>query len=250
MLSFFKKQKTLPTSPVKGLEEGRYEGPPPKDLLQRGELEKLFWGADGPIVHKWHHYLALYERYFGAFRGKKVKMLEIGVFKGGSLEMWRRWLGPDAILFGVDIDKTCAAFDGVHGKVRIGSQDDPEFLKAVVDEMGGVDIVLDDGSHESPHIRTSFETLYPILNEGGLYMVEDLHATYWSDFRGGYQHPQSFMSDVKQLIDDMHHWYHDHGEKVRAAQGMLTGIHIHDSMVVFEKARVARPFHSQHGQTV
>jgi len=90
-------------------------------------------------------------------------------------------------------------------------------------------------------------TLFPRLSEGGLYMIEDLHAAYWPEYGGGYNTPTSFMQDVRTMIDDMHHWYHDHGEKIAAAAGHLSGLHVHDSLVVIEKNRVPRPLQSNRG---
>lgn len=172
-------------------------------------VEEIFWNHDGPVIHKWHHYLPLYDRHFTPWRDKPLRMLEIGVSKGGSLAMWRRFFGTEAVIFGIDIDPTCARFDGIDGRVRIGSQADAAFLASVVAEMGGVDIVLDDGSHMSGHMRSSLETLFPLLSDGGLYVIEDLHAAYWQDFGGGYRAEGSFMTTIKTMIDDMHHWYHD-----------------------------------------
>ncbi|WP_432676134.1 class I SAM-dependent methyltransferase [Nioella aestuarii] len=213
-----------------------------------GDLERFFWSNDGPIVHKWLHYFPIYERYFGAFKGKPVRFLEIGVSKGGSLDMWRSYFGPEAVIFGIDIDPNCAEFDGRSGAVRIGSQDDPEFLAKVVEEMGGLDLVLDDGSHHSRHIRKSLDTLFPLLSDGGVYMIEDLHAAYWPSFGGGYRRPSSFMEVVKVMIDDMHHWYHSRGEKVQATAGGLSGLHVHDSITVLEKQALSRPAHAQRGR--
>lgn len=219
-------------------------GDRPEDGRTPGPLEAMFWDNQGPVVHKWLHYLPLYDRYLAPYRNRPVRMLEIGVYKGGSLALWRRYFGPSAIIFGIDIDPDCARFDGQDGQVRIGSQADPAFLTVVADEMGGVDIVLDDGSHDSRHIRTSFGTLFPRLSEGGIYIIEDLHAAYWSDYSGGYDAPGSFMQDVKTLIDDLHHWYHDHGERIAAAAGHLAGLHIHDSLVVLKKQAPHPPQHT------
>lgn len=224
-----------------------------------GPIELAFFGHKRRIVHKWHHYLPLYDRYFSPFREgfpdasggsarRPLRMLEIGVSFGGSLEIWRDYFGREAVLFGVDVNPACAAFDGEGGNaIRIGSQDDPAFLRRVVDEMGGVDIVLDDGSHMAAHQRASFETLFPTLSEGGLYVVEDLHTAYWRDFGGGYRSDQSFVAKLKQMIDDMHHWYHKAGEQVSAAAGLVGGLHIHDSIAFIEKTRVAPPAHSRRG---
>nr|WP_322866020.1 class I SAM-dependent methyltransferase [Aquicoccus sp. G2-2]MEA1113294.1 class I SAM-dependent methyltransferase [Aquicoccus sp. G2-2] len=224
-----------------------YDGARPESDAPKGGIEDLFWSNTGPVVHKWHHYLPIYQRYFERFVDTPVRILEIGVSKGGSLQLWRRFFGPQAVIFGIDINPDCAQFDGQAGQVRIGSQDDAGFLNSVVDEMGGLDIVLDDGSHVSRHIRASLEALYPRLGDGGVYMIEDLHAAYWPSFGGGYGKSRSFMSDVKQIIDDMHHWYHLEGEKVRPTAGHVAGLHVYDSIVVLEKERVMAPKHSQIG---
>lgn len=113
--------------------------------------------------------------------------------------------------------------------------------------MGGLDFVLDDGSHDSKHIVTSLNTLYPLLSDGGLYMIEDLHTAYWHTFSGGYAAPSSFMTCVKTMIDDIHHWYHAHGQKIAATADNLGGIHIHDSIVVLDKQTVTEPRHSEVG---
>lgn len=198
-------------------------------------------------MHKWHHYLPIYERYFSPYRTLKPRFLEVGVSKGGSLSLWRKYFGPDAVIFGIDIDPSCAALDGKYGQVRIGSQDDPEFLVNVVKEMGGVDIVLDDGSHFSKHIRASLNILFPLLEDGGVYMIEDLHATYWRTHEGGYQEPDSFIGDIRQMYDDMHHWYHGEGQKIEATANKLSALHLYDSIAVLEKSMVQQPRHSRVG---
>ena len=225
-----------------------HAGPRPDDGLEPGPIERLFWEGEGPTVHKWHHYMPLYDRYFAPFRalpgGRPVRLLEIGVFQGGSLWMWRRFFGPDAVIAGIDVDPRCAGLDGREGMVRIGSQDDPEFVAGVVDEMGGIDILLDDGSHDSRHMCATLGILFPRLAQGGLYVIEDAHAAYWPDLSGGYDAPQGLMADVKRMIDDMHHWYHDRGEVVAATAGQLAGLHVHDSVIVLEKRAAVAPKHT------
>ena len=212
-----------------------------------GELLEIYAANKGAVVHKWHHYLPLYERYFGAWRGRPVRFLEIGVSKGGSLQMWRKWLGDKAVLCGIDINPACAEFDGQAGMVRIGSQDDPAFLKSVVEEMGGIDLVLDDGSHRMAHIKASLAALFPLLEVGGTYMIEDLQTAYWPKFGGGYDEPGNFFRHLGEVIDDMHGWYHPHRPRHPETAGFVTGIHVHDSIAVLDKAPVRRPVHSRIG---
>jgi hypothetical protein len=212
-----------------------------------GDLLRIFAGMSDVMVHKWHHYIPLYERYFGQFRGTGFRFLEIGVSKGGSMRMWRDYFGEDAVIFGVDIDPDCARFDGQGGQVRIGSQDDPDFLAKVIEEMGGVDVILDDGSHMMRHLRQSLKILFPRLAPGGVYMIEDLQTSYWGTYEGGYGKPANFFNAVGEIIDDMHHWYHTHGVTWPGVGDAVSGVHVHDSITVFEKGPVHRPVHSQVG---
>lgn len=220
----------------------------PDGARERPGIEGLFWSHEGPVVHKWHHYLPIYERHFAGYRDTRPRFLEIGVSRGGSIDLWREYFGPEAVIFGIDVDPACARLDGRSGSVRIGSQDDRGFLESVVGEISGLDIVLDDGSHYSRHIRASLQFLFPLLSDGGLYVVEDLHATYWPSHEGGYRTPGSFMNDITQMYDDMHHWYHDRGQKVAATADHLAAIHLYDSVAVFEKRLVERPRHSKVGR--
>ncbi|TVP71993.1 MAG: class I SAM-dependent methyltransferase [Rhodobacteraceae bacterium] len=212
-----------------------------KPAQYSGAMEEFFWENKERAIHKWLHYLPIYERHFAAFRNRPVKVLEIGVQNGGSARMWRDWFGPEAVIFGIDIDPDCAVANGEAAQIRIGSQADPEFLRATVAEMGGLDVVIDDGSHVMSHIHESFRTLFPLLSEGGVYLVEDLHTAYWSDFEGGYRRQSSFLETAKTMIDDMHCWYHGFGQQERASANALGGLHFYDSIVVIDKVAMTPP---------
>lgn len=218
-----------------------------KKYQHNSDLLEIFATNKDFTVNKWHHYIPLYERYFSPFRGRKIRILEIGVWKGGSLKMWRKYFGDDAIIFGIDINPECNKFDGLDGQVRIGSQVDGPFLESVVKEMGGLDIVLDDGSHHMKHIPVSLKYLFPYLNNGGVYMIEDLHTSYSQTYGGGYRAKANFFEFLRDLVDDMHHWYHIKGLKQAVISKECTGIHIHDSIVVLEKNKVYEPVFSEIG---
>ena len=232
---------------------GQYEFPKNLDVREDIQMKYNFSGAlldifvenKDNVVHKWHHYIPLYDKYFGNFRHRQVRFLEIGVSKGGSLQMWRKYFGEDAIIFGIDIDPECEKYNGLAGQVRIGSQADVNFLSSVVVEMGGIDIVLDDGSHRMDHIVASLRTLFPKLNHSGIYLIEDLHTAYWSGFGGGFGNKSNFFNIIRDVIDDMHHWYHGVGLKENLISDSCSSIHIHDSIVVLEKNKVYPPAHSQ-----
>jgi hypothetical protein len=205
------------------------------------DLARIVLNKQGRTVDKWLHYPEVYERHFSRFRNKPLRMLEIGVFRGGSLEMWREYFGPQAMIFGVDINSDCASFVDAPNQVRIGSQDSPDFLRSVVQEMGGVDIILDDGSHIARHQRASFDILFPLLAEGGLYAIEDMHTSYWpGGYEGGIRRAGTAIEMVKDLVDDMHGWYHNETHR-RAPKDQVKAVHIYDSISIVEKAKVDRP---------
>jgi hypothetical protein len=218
-----------------------------EDERNQSDLHRLFYGNQGPIVNKWKHYLSIYEKYFAPFRNKPGRFLEIGVFKGGSMRLWRQYFGPEAIIFGIDIDPECAVFNGQHAQVRIGSQDDPVFLDRIVSEMGGLDIVVDDGSHVSPHQIASFKFLFPRLSQGGIYICEDLHSNYWRGWhQGGYRRSSTFVEACKRLVDDIHSDFHSHGSSPISTE--IVAIHFYNSMVVIEKGLRERPSEIKIGQ--
>jgi cephalosporin hydroxylase len=213
----------------------------------QSELHKLFYSNADTLVFKWRHYLKIYEDHLSRFRNTPFHMLEIGVAQGGSLSLWRRYFGPEALLFGIDIDDRCRQFDKRDAHVRIGSQDDPAFLRSVVSEMGGVDVVLDDGSHMASHQLTSFQVLFPLLNEGGVYICEDLHAAHSPAFDGGYRRSGTFIEVAKQIVDDIHADFHDQPQSVPGAHRSIHGICFYNSMVVIEKRLQQEPRHVQVG---
>ena len=212
-----------------------------------GDLLQLYAENSDAQVHKWHHYIPLYDRYFTSYRNRPIRFLEIGVSRGGSLNLWRQYFGPAAVMFGIDINPDCATYNGRSAQVRIGSQADPVFLNRTVDEMGGIDIVLDDGSHQMDHVRASLDVLFPRLSDGGVYMIEDIHTAYARAYGGGLTAKGNFFADVRGMIDDMHHWYHrgPAGNAARAAT--ISGLHVHDSIVVIDKSAVYPPTHSRVG---
>jgi len=203
--------------------------------LYKGRCADIFFQNTGPGIFKWLHYLPIYDRLFQKYAGLPVKFLEIGVLSGGSMHMWRTYFGPLATIFGIDIDPDCLRYGGLAGEVRIGSQDDPEFLRAIVKEMGGVDIVLDDGSHVASHQRASFDVLFPLLSDGGLYVIEDLHTSYWPDYEGGLKRDGTALEFLKDKVDLMHEHYFTKGANNPGRIAPIASIQFFDSIAAVEK---------------
>ena len=212
------------------------------------DLWQDFLTNDGKMIHKWVHYFPIYEKHFEWYRNRSLTFLEIGVFKGGSLQMWQRYFGPLAKIIGIDIDEKCRACEQPGIFVRIGDQSDEGFLQSIIDEFGVPDVVLDDGSHQMNHINASFQFLYPKLPKNGVYLVEDVHTAYWSEFGGGTDKPESFVNQAKTFIDSLNA---DHSRGALPADFITRGtfsISFYDSVIAFEKGDVWRKEAPQMGR--
>ena len=206
-----------------------------------GPLLSSYLNVEQDMVMKWHHYLPVYEKILLPFRGKKISLLELGVAGGGSLQMWRKFLGNEAEIYGIDINPSCQNRARDYANVRIGSQADAEFLATVTSQMSSLNIVIDDGSHNMEHIKSSFEILFPQLSDGGIYIIEDLHAAYWKSCGGGYNSKENFFSYVRDLTDDMHSHYHDRAEKKPGLGKFVHSITVYDSMCIITKGSPQTP---------
>lgn len=193
---------------------------------------------------KWPWYPQHYETHFRSIRRRKMNILEIGIGGydqpeqgGGSLRVWRTYF-PNSRIFGIDI-----ADKSPHNEQRIktfrGSQIDPNFMETVVSEIGPIDIVIDDGSHVNEHVLWTFRYLFPHLSQNGLYVIEDLHTSYWRAFGGSTDQLDSTNTSVgflKRLVDGLN--YSEFETKRYHSQYTDThiiGLHFYHSMVFIQK---------------
>jgi len=132
----------------------------------------------GRGIWKWLHYFDIYHRHFAGFRDREVHVLEIGIYSGGSLRMWREYFGPKARIYGVDIEPGCKAFEDDSTKVFIGDQEDRDFWKRFKEQVPRLDIVIDDGGHISKQQVVTLEELLPHVRPGGIYLCEDVIAPF------------------------------------------------------------------------
>lgn len=199
--------------------------------------------TDERLLSKRAHYFDVYTRDLTRFRGRPVTFWEIGVFRGGSIPMWKAFFGGQARLIFVDIDPACKALEIPGTSVEIGNQADPAFLADLAATHGPFDVILDDGSHVCAHQIASFENLWPHLADGGVYMVEDCHTSYWPGFGGGYRNEASFIEYAKRMIDRMHSWYTDQDALFLfdPIAKELHSIRCYDSIVFAEKRQKAAP---------
>lgn len=212
-------------------------------------LREYFENNKGRVISKWLHYFDIYHRHFQKYRGSHMTLLEIGVFQGGSMRMWKDYFGHKARIFGIDIDPKCKGMEDEQVKIFIGDQEDRRFLNEVKEQIGEIHIVIDDGGHTVSQQITSFEELYPAVVDGGVYLVEDLHTSYWKEFGGGYKHPGSFIEFSKHLIDQLNAW-HSRDHKTFAVDEFTRhtiSMHYYDSVLVLEKALRTPPVTKETG---
>lgn len=219
-----------------------------------GSLWESLLSHQGRLVHKWTHYFPAYENHFSRYVNRPVTLWEIGVAQGGSLQLWKQYLGPYAQIVGLDIlDKSRYEEDQI--AVRVGDQSDPLVLQGLLDEFGPPNVVLDDGSHLMSDVRATFSFIYPRMANDGVYVVEDLHTAYWPEYGGGLRQPSSFVEVAKNLIDELNAEsafgaaliYRDAAlgpleQSVPPSEFSATtlSMHFYDSLIVFERGRHLR----------
>jgi hypothetical protein len=193
-----------------------------------------------------HWYIPHYERHFRNLRNKRLRILEIGVggygdpdSGGESLRMWKYYF-PKSSIYSLDIyDKTRIQEPRI--KIFQGSQNDPDFLHKIVAQMGGLDIVIDDGSHINEHVITSFRKLFPLLCEGGIYVIEDTQTSYWPKWGGDsydLNNPNTTMNLLKTLTDGLN--YQEIAKKNYQPSYFdqnIVSIHFYHNIVFIHKGR-------------
>lgn len=200
-----------------------------------GFLHKYFLNNSRKRLHKWVHYFDIYERHLERFRNTSPVMVEIGVMGGGSLAMWKEYLGPGSKIIGIDINPDCKTHEADDIEVVIGSQDDPAIIDGIFARYPRIDIVLDDGSHRMPHMIGSFELMYPRIQPNGVYIVEDTHTCYWKEYGGGVGREGSFMEFVKHKLDEINAVHTRGALPVSDFTRSTDCIACYDSVVVFER---------------
>lgn len=203
-------------------------------------------------VDRWHHYFDIYHRHFARFRGTPFTMVEIGIFNGGSLPMWRDYFGSKATIVGVDINPECVKFSEPGIEIMIGDQADRSFLREIGERHRDIAIVLDDGGHRMHQQITTFEELYPRLRPDGVYLCEDTHTSYMPVFGGGYLHADTFIETSKRLIDKLNAFHSPDTAALAPEEFTRTtdSLHFYDSVLVIEKKVRAAPHRVSYGKQV
>ena len=182
-------------------------------------LPKQLTGSDLRVA-KPAHYLRYYEQYFASLVEQEVNFLELGVYKGDSLELFARYFEKGLIL-GLDVNPVEREFSTARIKFYQGLQTDSALFERIwlENEISWLDIVIDDCSHIGSCTLESFKLLFPKLKPGGQYVIEDWGTGYWPKWPGGElfnatrhfsQNDEVFPSHqtgmpglIKQMVDEV-----------------------------------------------
>jgi hypothetical protein len=156
-----------------------------------------------------HNYCRQYDDLARGYRDKPIRLLEIGIFKGESLKIWREVFPNATTIVGVDITPDCKAYEDISRNifVEIGNATRAEVIHMLQAKYGPFDIIIDDGSHVNRDVIHSFELLFPLLNNYGLYIIEDT-ICYKSKPHIDTKYP-NHLDYFTRFIPFLNQWRHD-----------------------------------------
>lgn len=211
-----------------------------REQAQSPMTRYFFGNKAGRPLDKWPHYFPIYERYLSRFVGSDVRVLEIGVFRGGGIDLLADYLGPAARLVGFDIDPAARDLTDPRFPVVIGDQADPADLARVHEQHGPFDVIIDDGGHTVNQQITSAEVLFPLLKDDGVYLIEDVHTSYWDEYQDAGD--VTLLDWARDRLDDLNAYHFSEQEQLTTWQLHMRALHVYDSVVVIEKGVSYPPF--------
>ena len=137
------------------------------------------------------------------FRPRRV--VELGVYRGGTLYPWTRCSTDDAILVGIDTPGTPEEVNenfqkwlkpGQKGRIILADTKSPATRAEAMMFLGGpIDFLFHDGAHHYSHVKADLENFEPYVRSGGLVILADIGTNrapdvevqrYFNEVRGNY----------------------------------------------------------------
>jgi len=229
------------------------------------QLINIHKGKVGKVSDKWESYPIYYQELFEKIRDKPLRILEIGVQNGGSLETWERFFYNSQIIVGLDIDPRCASliFDSVKIKVVVGDVNSEQAFQNIVSISETFDLIIDDGSHTSNDVIASFLKFFPLLAPAGTFVVEDTHCVLQKTNPGGSDLPNArglydffykvsgmlnyeFWADIIPLDTYWRTFFKNNDIPACISDGSIDSIYFRNSIITIFKA--FSPGHFKRGQ--
>jgi hypothetical protein len=210
-----------------------------KKSQQAMEAENLrIYGAyrSSPYLSIKHtSYFHVYERLLSPYVGRSITFVEVGVYNGGSLFMWRDFFGQDARIIGIDLNPLARRWEKDGFEIWIGNQASPTFWKDFCETVGPIDICLDDGGHSNIQQIQTTSSVIPYIKDGGLMIVEDTHCSYMTQFGNPSRH--SFMSYAFDVVDAINSRFPGIKKSTNPMNEHVSSVSFQESIVAFHVNR-------------
>lgn len=201
-------------------------------------LREIYDTETTHYTSKWNNYFDIYETYLTKFRGQSPVVVECGIDNGGFLQVLHKYFGNGVQLFGIDLRPKITVEDlGLLGVAEIlqADQGNSYFWDTYTRDYPSPTIFLDDGSHFMHHQILTFERVFPHLEDGGYYFIEDTHSSYMPIFGGLLKKEGTFIEYCMRLVDMLHSDHIEGGYHAPEWMRWIKSISFYDSMVVVEK---------------
>ena len=201
-----------------------------RTINSKSEIFKTFTKVKNFSV-KWESYFHIYEKILEQYKEKKITFVEVGVSAGGSLQMWRDYLGDKARIIGIDLNPEAKILEKQGFEIFIGNQSDPKFWKKFYEQIGTIDILLDDGGHRNIQQINTVHNSIQNINDGGLIIVEDTHSNYLKEFKNPSYF--SFINFCNKIIENIHRRCAGINKNLNIYSEKVHSINFYESIVVF-----------------
>jgi hypothetical protein len=124
------------------------------------------------------NYFDIYDKLLTSYIGKRITLVEVGILDGGSLFLWREFLGEGARIIGVDLNPEAIKWREYGFEIFIGDQSDPQFWVEFFSIVGNIHVLLDDGGHRNDQQVVTVNSAIPYILDGGMIIVEDTHTSF------------------------------------------------------------------------
>ena len=133
-----------------------------------------------------HSYLPLYQNLLINKRETAKNVLEIGIYKGGSIKLWSDFF-TNANVYGLDIMHIDNVWEEIKNNEKIilhtssDAYDNDFFINNFLNKNIKFDFMLDDGPHTLESMKQFIKLYSQIMTDDGMLIIEDVPSLDWID---------------------------------------------------------------------
>ncbi len=206
--------------------------------MNNNNFKSLFYSSKLQSI-KINSYFNIYESLFKEFKNKPITFVEVGIFGGGSLFMWKNYFHPKSRIIGIDLNPDSKSYEKYGFEIFIGDQQDENFWKKFYKKVGKIDILLDDGGHTDLQQTQTLISSIKNVKENGIIAVEDVHTSYFTEF--GNPSKNSFVNYSKKIIDLINYRYSGLNKSMKKKNELnnlfkknIYSVSFHESIISFK----------------